>query len=354
MTDVLATAALPLLRCLDPERAHGLALRALRLGLGGGDRRPDPASLAVSALGLDFRNPIGLAAGFDKNAVALAPLMKLGFGLVEAGTVTLRPQSGNPRPRLFRLDEDRAAINRLGFNNQGIAPYLARIRAMPRGAVPLGANLGINKDSTTPEADYAALVAAVADRADYVVVNISSPNTPGLVGFQAQEKLAAILVAIAAAVPWRPPLLVKVSPDLAEDGLDAVVQTAIAQGVDGLIICNTTTLRDPTLRSPHAAQAGGLSGAPLFAASTAMLRRAARLAAGRLLLVGSGGIRTGADILTKIRAGATLVQLYTEFAFVGPALIPRLKRELLAAMTEQGFARISDAIGADLTNQGGR
>jgi dihydroorotate dehydrogenase len=344
----LASAAIPLLRRLDAETAHSLALSALRVGLGGHDRKPDDAALAVRALGIDFANPIGLAAGFDKDATVLAPLMRLGFGFIEAGTVTLRPQAGNPRPRLFRLQEDRAAINRLGFNNQGIDAYVARIAAVPRGAVPFGANVGINKDSTTPAEDYPALVRAVAGRADYVVVNVSSPNTPGLVALQARSALSEILAAIQAEKPHRPPLLVKISPDLPPDGLEAVVETAIGFGVEGLIVSNTTTTRPASLRSRFAPEAGGLSGPPLFAASTDMLRRAAGLAAGRLVLVGSGGIASGADVLTKLRAGASLVQLYTAFAYGGPALIPRLKRELLAELKAEGFARVGDAVGVDV------
>ena len=344
----LSSMSVPLLRRLDPERAHMLALRALRVGLAGRDASPDDPRLAVRAMGLDFRNPIGLAAGFDKDARAVPGLMRLGFGFVEAGTVTPRPQPGNPRPRLFRLDQDMAAINRFGFNSQGMARFAARIEAVPRGQVPLGANIGINKDCTTPERDYPTLVAAMAPRADYITINVSSPNTPGLVGLQTRERLSSILHAIEARVPAHPPLLVKISPDLGEEGLEAVIEAAVAHNVAGLIVCNTTTTRPQGLRSVHARQAGGLSGAPLLAASNAMLRRAGQLARGRLVLVGSGGVFHGRDVLTKLRAGASLVQLYTAFAFRGPALIPRLKRELGVALAEQGFSSVTDAIGADL------
>ena len=344
----LSSTAMPLLRRLDPEAAHGLALRALRAGIVGRDTTPADPTLAVSVLGLNFANPIGLAAGFDKNAVAVAPLMRSGFGFVEAGTVTLNPQPGNPRPRLFRLTEDRAVINRFGFNSEGVGRFVGRLQALPARVVPLGANIGINKGSPTPEHDYAELVAAVAPHADYVTINISSPNTPGLVALQAEERLVAILDAIRAAVPTPPPLLVKISPDLPPEGLRAVIETAVAHGVAGLIVCNTTTVRPATLRSRHAAQSGGLSGRPLFAASTEMLRRAASIGAGRLVLVGSGGIASGADVLAKLRAGASLVQLYSELAYSGLALIPRLRRELRAALTQQGFATVADAIGADL------
>jgi dihydroorotate dehydrogenase len=352
MTPTLASALLPLLRRMDAERAHELALRALRFGLAGRDAAPDDPRLAIDALGLHFANPIGLAAGFDKNAVALAPLARLGFGLVEAGTVTLRPQAGNPRPRLFRLEEDLAVINRMGFNNDGIEAYLRNFAAYPRGPVPVGANIGINKEGAEPERDYPALVAAVAPHADYVVINVSSPNTPGLRDLQGETRLRAILQAVAAGVPHRPPLLVKVAPDLSEQGLAAIVETCVAEGVQGLIVSNTTIARPPGLRSPQARQPGGLSGAPLFDTATAALAHVARQAAGRLVLIGVGGVASGADALVKIRAGASLVQLYTGFAFGGPALIGRLKRELLAAMLAQGFERLSDAIGADLSNQG--
>ncbi len=339
---------MPALRLLDPERAHRIAIRALAAGLGGQDRTSDDPRLAVSAMGLRFANPIGLAAGFDKNAEAVNGLARLGFGLIEAGTVTPRPQVGNPKPRLFRLTEDRAVINRMGFNNDGLAVYLANLRRYRRGAVPVGANVGINKDSTTPEQDYPALIGAVAPLADYIVINVSSPNTPGLRDLQGEARLRAILDAVNASVPSRPPLLVKVAPDLAPEGLEGVVEACVAAGVDGLIVSNTTISRPPGLRSPLATQAGGLSGRPLFALSTEMLRRAARLANGRLTLIGAGGVASGADALAKLRAGASLVQLYSAIAYEGPGIVPRLRRELLAALTKEGFATVSEAIGADL------
>jgi dihydroorotate dehydrogenase len=348
MTSALASLAMPLMRRMDPERAHRLALRALALGLAGRDPAPGDPRLATRVLGLDFRNPIGLAAGFDKDAAALAPLAALGFGFVEAGTVTPRPQPGNPRPRLFRLAEDRAVINRMGFNNGGLAAYLARLRRYPRGRVPVGANVGINKEGADPERDYPALIAAVAPHADYVVINVSSPNTPGLRDLQGEARLRAILDAVNAAVPSRPPLLVKVAPDLPPEGLEALVETCVAAGVQGLIVSNTTIARPPGLRSPHAREAGGLSGRPLFAPSTAVLRVAARAARGRLALIGVGGVSSGAEALAKIKAGASLVQLYTAFAYEGPALIPRLRRELSAALAAEGFATVADAVGTDL------
>lgn len=345
MNPALASLLTPALRLLDPETAHGLALRALRLGLAGSASVPDPR-LEVLAMGLSFRNPLGLAAGFDKNAEALAPLARLGFGFVEAGTVTPRPQAGNPRPRLFRLTEDRAVINRLGFNNHGIESYLANIERRPRN-IPVGGNIGINKDNAVPERDYPALVRALARKVDYITINVSSPNTPGLRDLQSEERLRGILAAIRAEVPNHPPLLVKIAPDLSPDGVASVVEACVAGGAAGMIVSNTTLAR-PKLRSRQAAQAGGLSGAPLMAPSTAMLKHAARHAAGRLLLIGVGGISSGDDILTKLRAGATLVQLYSALAFEGPALIPRLLGELLHALDRAGFASVEAAIGADL------
>ena len=356
MHPLLASAVMPLLRLMDPETAHDLALSALAAGLAGRDRAPPSPRLAMRAMGLGFASPIGIAAGFDKNARVLAPLARLGFGFVEAGTVTPRPQAGNLRPRLFRLAEDAAVINRMGFNNEGLDAYVPRLaaaHAMLTGqGVPVGANVGINKDGAEPERDYPALVAAVAPHCDYVVINVSSPNTPGLRDLQGETRLRAILRAIATSVPNRPKLLVKVAPDLSQDGLRSAVDTAAEEGIDGLIVSNTTIRRPPGLRSANASQAGGLSGAPLKpfaeAALLTVARHAATIGASGLVLIGVGGIASGEDILARIRAGASLVQVYTAFAYAGPALVPRLRRELLAAMDQQGFANIGDAVGVDI------
>ncbi len=347
MTPALASALMPLLRRLDAERAHDIALLALRLGLAGHAPVDDDPTLAIDTLGLRFTNPIGLASGFDKNAIAIGALMRLGFGLIEAGTATPRPQPGNPRPRLFRLEQDNAVINRMGFNNAGLDAYLSRLARRPRGNVILGANVGINKEGAEPERDYPALIAAVAPHADYAVINVSSPNTPGLRDLQGEAQLRSILRAVADQVPHRPPVLVKIAPDISDDALAALVETCVAEGVQGLIVSNTTISRPPGLRSSEAHEAGGLSGPPLFELSTRVLARAFLLSRGRLVLIGVGGVSTGEQALTKIRAGATLVQLYTAFAYAGPALIPRLKRELRAAMHSGGFARVQDAVGKD-------
>jgi dihydroorotate dehydrogenase len=352
MTPAVASALLPLLRRMDAEHAHDLALRALRLGLAGRDRTPDDPSLAMTILGRRFPNPIGLAAGFDKNAAAVAGLTRLGFGFVETGTVTPRPQPGNPRPRLFRLEHDRAVINRMGFNNGGLDAYVRNLSENAKRSVPLGANVGINKEGADPDRDYPALIAAVAPHVDYAVINVSSPNTPGLRDLQTDERLRTILRAVTT-VPNRPPVLVKIAPDLADETIAAIVATCVAEGVEGLVVGNTTISRPHDLRSPSAFEAGGLSGPSLFSLSTRVLARAYRFANGRLVLIGVGGVSSGADALTKIRAGASLVQLYTAFAYDGPALIPRIKRELAAALREAGFARIQGAIGSDAAHLAG-
>jgi dihydroorotate dehydrogenase len=353
MTPTLASALMPLMRGMDPERAHDLALRALRFGLAGADRSSDDPILATTVLGQAFRNPIGLAAGFDKSAVAIPALMRLGFGFVEAGSVTPKPQIGNPRPRLFRLAEDQAVINRMGMNNAGVEVFVARLRAMARPhPAGLGVNIAINKDGAAPLRDYPALYAAVAGLADYVAINVSSPNTPGLRDLQGEQQLGDILAAVAAARAAQrgpqPPILVKIAPDLAPAAVEPIVEAAISHGAAGLIVSNTTIAR-PALRSIHKAQAGGLSGPPLLAPSTALLRRVAALVRGRdLTLIGCGGVSSGEHALQKIKAGASLVQLYAAFAYAGPGLIPRMKRELAAALRREGFRHVSEAVGADL------
>jgi dihydroorotate dehydrogenase len=342
MTPAVVSALVPLMRLLDPETAHHLAMQALRLGLAGRDASGDDECLAVSAFGRSLRNPIGLAAGFDKNAVAVNALGRLGFGFVEAGTVTPRPQAGNPRPRLFRLKEDRAVINRMGFNNAGLEVFLGNLRRADRALVALGANVGINKEGADPERDYPALVSAVSPYADYITINISSPNTPNLRDLQSEARLIGILDAIATDKP----VFVKIAPDLSEDGLASVVEVCAARKVAGLIISNTTITRPASLRGAHKAETGGLSGKPLFDMSTKMLRQAYKLSAGRLMLIGVGGVSSPEDALAKILAGATLVQVYTAFVYDGPVLVARLKTGLAALLKTRGFATVSDAIGA--------
>ncbi len=352
MIDSLYRAARPALRLLDPERAHRLAVSALAAGLvpGRGPER-DPI-LAVRVLGLDLANPIGLAAGFDKGGDAPDALLRLGFGFVEIGSVTPRPQPGNPRPRLFRLTEDRAVINRYGFNSDGLGAMSSRLRARTGGSGPVGVNLGKNKDSDDEIADFVRGIEAVAPFADYLVINVSSPNTPGLRSLQtggAMERLVpAAREARRRASPGRtPPLLVKLAPDLDEAGLEDATRAALDTGLDGLIMGNTTLSRPDGLASIHRAEGGGLSGRPLLALSTRRLSDLYRLTGGRLPLIGAGGVASGSDAYAKIRAGASLVQLYTALVFEGPGLPRRVARELAFLLRRDGFSSVAEAVGVD-------
>ncbi len=342
----------PLLRLLPAEVAHDVTVRALAAGLGPA-AEPSPPALACHLFGKQLSNPFGIAAGFDKNAEAVDALVRLGFGFVEVGTVTPRPQPGNPRPRLFRLPKDRAVINRMGFNNDGLtalAARLGRFRAGPRGAAVVAVNIGKNKTSTDAAADYVAGVEAVSDVADFIVVNISSPNTPGLRALQGKQALTELLGRVREAlgrVPARRPLFVKIAPDLEPADREDVAEVALAMGVDGLVVSNTTIARPADLRGRRRAETGGLSGRPLFAPSTELLREMFRLTRGRLTFIGVGGVSSGADAYAKIRAGATLVQLYTALIYEGPALLGRMQRDLAALLARDGFATVADAVGAD-------
>jgi dihydroorotate dehydrogenase len=340
---------------LDAETAHGLAIRILRSGLTPGDRRADPPSLGVKIWGRSLPNPIGLAAGFDKNAEVADAALALGFGLVEIGSVTPRPQEGNPRPRLFRLPEDRGVINRMGFPGHGLEAARARLAARPRRGF-VGVNVGANKDSTDRAADYVTGCVALAPYADYLVCNVSSPNTPGLRSLQGRTELAGLLKrvqdAIAAAgpsaAPGPVPLVVKIAPDATDDDLDDIVFVCRDLRLDGIIVGNTTLSRPASLRSDRKAETGGLSGAPLTALSTEVLRKTAQRAERQFPLIGCGGVGSGADAYAKIRAGATLVQLYSAMVYEGPPLVRRIKDELAILLARDGFASVDDAVGADL------
>jgi dihydroorotate dehydrogenase len=337
-----------LLSRLDAETAHGLTVRALKSGVAPRDRKPDSPSLAVTVWGRTLSNPIGLAAGFDKNAEVPDAMLGLGFGLVEIGSVTPKPQDGNPRPRLFRLVEDRGVINRMGFNGAGLNAALARLSARPRRGF-VGVNVGANKDSTNRKADYVTCAAALAPHADYLVCNVSSPNTPGLRSLQGRLQLADLLKQVQDAIAARPvPLLVKIAPDATDDDLDDVVAVCRDLRMDGIIVGNTTVERPASLRSARRGETGGLSGAPLMALSTEILRKTARRVEKQFPLIGTGGVGSGADAYAKIRAGATLVQLYSMLVYEGPPLVRRIKDELAALLARDRFASIADAVGADL------
>jgi dihydroorotate dehydrogenase len=341
-------AATALLRRLDPETAHGLAIRALAAGLGPVDRTPPDPILATSLAGLSLPSPVGLAAGFDKNAAVAGPMLRAGFGFVECGTATPRPQPGNPRPRIFRLGEDRAVINRLGFNNAGQEAFAAALARRPETGV-VGANIGANKESADRVGDYVAGLKRLWGLADYFTVNISSPNTPGLRDLQGKGALDDLLGALAearAGLSGDAPIFLKVAPDLEASEIGGIVEAALAHGLAGLIVANTTLARPDSLRSPLKREAGGLSGAPLMAPSTRLLAEFHRAAGGRLALIGAGGVASGADVLAKLRAGASAVQLYSALVYEGPGLAPRLKRELAAALRAEGFASVAEAVGA--------
>jgi dihydroorotate dehydrogenase len=292
-------------------------------------------------------NPIGLAAGFDKNAEVPDAMLGVGFGLVEIGSVTPRPQDGNPRPRLFRLAEDRGVINRMGFNGAGMDVVLARLRGRPRQGF-VGVNVGANKDSTNRKADYVACATALAPHADYLVCNVSSPNTPGLRNLQGRLQLADLLKQVQDAIAIKPvPLLVKIAPDATDNDLDDIVAVCRDLRVDGIIVGNTTVERPASLKSARRNETGGLSGAPLMALSTEALRKTAKRVERQFPLIGTGGVGSGADAYAKIRAGATLVQLYSMLVYEGPSLVRRIKDELAALLARDGFASVADATGAD-------
>jgi dihydroorotate dehydrogenase len=335
-----------LLRQLPAETAHQATLalaKAARPLLPA--PAPDDPRLAVNAFGLNFSNPVGLAAGFDKNADVPDAMARFGFGFVECGTVTPRPQAGNPRPRLFRLGEDGAVINRMGFNNAGMAAAARNLKARKsRGIV--GINIGANKDSADRILDYTTCFAELASLADYVTVNVSSPNTPGLRGLQNREELTRLLGAMTAAraKAAHKPILLKIAPDLDLHALDEIAVVVRASGIEGLIVSNTTIAR-PLLKSQHAAETGGLSGRPLLAPSTRVLGEMHARLGSVVTLIGVGGIASGEDAYAKIRAGASLVQLYTALAFHGPGLVARIKQDLLACLARDRFADVTAAVG---------
>lgn len=330
------------LRRVDPELAHRLAVRGLSL-LPAPVAPADDPILHTRLAGLDLPNPIGLAAGLDKDAQALGGLARLGFGFVECGSVTPRPQPGNPRPRLFRLSEDKAVINRMGFNNAGLEAFAARLDRRPGGVI-VGANLGANKETEDKAADYVAGLRRLAGRADYFTVNISSPNTPGLRALQGREALDDLLGRVAQARPRDgAPVFLKIAPDLTGAEIGMIVEAAIAHRIDALIVSNTTLERPASLRSAFAGETGGLSGAPLKPIALRALQAAAEAAQGRLPLIAVGGIADGADAFARIRAGASAVQVYSALIYEGPGMVGRIKRDLAARLRAEGFAGVAEA-----------
>lgn len=345
--------SLPLLRWFDPEDAHRLAVQGLKL-LPPARPRPDDQKLAVRAFGLNFPNPVGMAAGFDKNAEVPDALLRLGFGFVEVGTVTPKPQAGNPRPRIFRLERDEAVINRLGFNNDGAEAVLRRLAGRAHQGGIVGVNVGANKDSADRAADYVKLIETFAPVASYFTVNVSSPNTPGLRNLQQAAALDDLLARVIDARErvrqnaGDSPVLLKIAPDLSLAELDDVVQIARSRRVDGMIVTNTTLTRPPTLREPaRAREPGGLSGRPLFRLSTRMVAETYVRAEGAFPLVGVGGIDSGGAALTKIRAGASLIQLYSALIYKGLGLVEDIKNDLASTLLRTGRDSLSEIVGAD-------
>jgi len=334
-----------LLRQLDPETAHRLGIRALQLTPLPAPGADDPI-LKTTIAGLEMSNPVGLAAGLDKNGEALEGLSRLGFGAVECGSVTPRAQPGNPKPRLFRLAEDRAIINRMGFNNEGLEPFAARLARRPTRTA-IGANLGANKDTEDKAADYVAGLKRLAGLADYFTINISSPNTPGLRALQGREALDDLLGRINEARPADgAPVFLKIAPDLIGEEIGMIVEASIAHRIDALIVSNTTLERPASLRSAFAGESGGLSGAPLKPFALKALEAASEAADGRLPLIAVGGIASGEDAFARIRAGASAVQVYSALIYEGPGLIGRIKRDLAARLRAEGFASMAEATAA--------
>lgn len=345
----------PIVHAMDPENAHNLTIALLKKGLTGCyfTGSDDPV-LATTAFGLTFANPVGLAAGFDKNADAVIGAQKMGFGFTEAGTVTPKPQAGNDRPRLFRLKEDRAVINRFGFNNEGLDYFERQLKALPASRKPVGANVGANKDAADRTADYVTGIKKLYGLSDYFTVNISSPNTPGLRALQSRSALEDLVGRVLDARKEKIdqgapniPILVKIAPDLLEADIADIASVARNNSIDGLIVSNTTIDRPKTLRSGDRSETGGLSGAPLMTPSTRVLAEIYKATGGKVPLVGVGGIASGADAYAKVRAGASLVQLYSMLVYEGPALVTRIKTELTALLKADGFSSIKDAVGAD-------
>ncbi|OOY09944.1 dihydroorotate dehydrogenase (quinone) [Thioclava sp. F36-7] len=346
MTTLIERAGLAVFHKIDPEKAHGLSLRALRMGLA---PLPGPITsprLKTDLAGMSLLNPVGLAAGFDKNAEAVPQLMRAGFGFIEVGAATPRPQEGNLPPRLWRLPADRAAINRFGFNNQGMEPITERLAKRPQG-IPVGLNLGANKDAADRAQDFATVLAHAGPHLDFATVNVSSPNTEKLRDLQGKAALSALLAGVIEtrdSLARRIPVFLKIAPDLSAEELAEIAEVALESGIDGIIATNTTLSREG-LTSPNPSDQGGLSGAPLFEKSTRVLAQLSQHTAGALPLIGVGGVGSAEQAYEKIRAGASAVQLYTAMVFAGLSLAADIARGLDALLERDGFASLSEATG---------
>lgn len=342
----------PFLHCIDAEKAHGIAIHALSKNLVPGQTRAKHPMLQQTLWGINFENPVGLAAGFDKNGETIANLHKQGFGFAEVGTVTPKPQDGNPKPRIFRLEEDLAVINRLGFNNEGADAVYARLKALPKTSMVVGVNIGRNKDCEHPIKDYTHLVQRMAEVADYITINVSSPNTKGLRDLQQKRHLEELLKEVIQmrdaqmASRQKPlPLMLKIAPDIDQATKEDIAELVLSQKLDGLIVSNTTIKRPNTLQNARRSEVGGLSGPPLFSASTKLLAQMYGLTKGQLPLIGVGGISSSEDAYQKILAGASLVQLYTAFVYQGFGLVGKINDGLVKMLAHSGYTNITHAVG---------
>lgn len=335
-------ALIRLLHFLPPEFAHNLAIFWLKNGFLTGSKPFKSDVLQNEVFGVKFRNPVGLSAGFDKNAECLSNLSNVGFGFLEVGTVTLRPQAGNPKPRIFRLKGEEAIINRLGFNNRGIDYLVENILSFKKKSVPIGINIGKNKDSLDPVDDYIQLFKRVSDICDYVVLNISSPNTVGLRELQKSDALSNLLAAIQGVNDKKTPLLIKIAPDVTDEQKTDIVEVAIKHQISGMILTNTTI-------SNKAQNSGGLSGKPLFSLSTRILGEIYKYSRGKIPLIGCGGISNAQDAYIKIKNGASLIQIYTALIYQGFKLVNEINQELEKMLTSDGFVSIKQAIGSDFS-----
>jgi dihydroorotate dehydrogenase len=345
LADLGFALAKPFLHKMDAEQAHGLTISSLKAGLGGSRGAIISATLGTKLFGLTFVNPVGLAPGFDKNAEVPDAMLGQGFGFVEIGTVTPRPQHGNAKPRLFRLVEDQAVINRMGFNNDGQQAVLRRLEARRNRGGIVGVNVGANKDSSDRIADYVSGIEAFRDVASYITINISSPNTPGLRNMQGRAELLKLLSALNATRKTVLPMLLKIAPDLAEADLQDVADVCAIEAVDGVIVSNTTISR-PNLKSPHAREMGGLSGKPLFDLSTQQLALFYKMTASKIPLIGVGGVSDVETAWAKIRAGASLIQIYSALVYKGPALVSDICAGLERKLVTSGFMHLRDAVGS--------
>lgn len=346
----------PIFRMFSPETSHNMAIWALKRDVLPQGKHTEYPTLHVPLWGMTFEHPVGLAAGFDKNAEVIRPVLNHGFSFMEAGTITPEPQPGNPKPRLFRLEEDKAVINRMGFNGKGAAHALIALQAARAEKLPgiVGINIGMNKHTTVPEADYLTLLTEFYHLADFLVVNVSSPNTPGLRDLQRRQALDSLLSTLVGernkhreSSDHHTPLLLKIAPDISEDDKRNIAELAEFHNIDGLVVSNTTISRPSDLNSPHKSEDGGLSGAPLMGWSTQLLHQMYAMTEGKIPLIGVGGIASGRDAYQKIRAGASLVELYTALVYQGFELVEDIKRDLLHRMKQDGFDHITEAIGAD-------